>query len=353
LSTPDDQSWSDQASAQAVGRDMIVVGASAGGIEALTQIVPLLPANLPAAVFVVLHLPTESKSVLPAILGRKSNVRVEHAVDGEPIEHSRVYIAPPDRHLMIEQNQVRLSHGPRENGHRPAIDPLFRTAARTYGSRVVGIILSGNLYDGTLGLRAVKQHGGVSVVQDPADATYTGMPENAIENDDPDHIVAASDVAALIERLAGERVPLTPSGNGDAGENGSREPTGFSCPDCNGGLWVEAEGRDTRFVCRVGHAYSAESLYVQQADAVEAALWTAIRTLQERSELAARLAERLSSGGGGLGAERFRRHANDARRHADAIRTLVEDFDVVAEAGPRQHDVASAAKARGHTVGSE
>jgi two-component system, chemotaxis family, protein-glutamate methylesterase/glutaminase len=189
------------------GRDVVVVGASAGGVEALSQMVAPLPADLEAAVFVVLHLAPSGTSVLPSILTRRGNLPAVHAVDGASIEHGRIYVAPPDHHLLLEAETIRVVRGPRENGYRPAIDPLFRTAARTFGGRVIGVILSGVLDDGTIGLGTVKEHGGRTLVQDPADALYDGMPQSAIELVSPDTVLPAPELAAAIIEYTREQAP--------------------------------------------------------------------------------------------------------------------------------------------------
>jgi two-component system chemotaxis response regulator CheB len=184
-------------------RDLVVVGASAGGLEALRQLAAGLPADLPASVLVVLHIPPTGASVLPGILDRAGPLPATHAKDGSPLEHGRIYVAPPDFHLLVDDRTLRLEHGPAEHGHRPAVDPLFRSAARVYGERVVGVVLSGALDDGALGLAAVKAGGGVAVAQDPEDAMYPSMPRNAIDRGGADHVVVAADLAELVVRLVG------------------------------------------------------------------------------------------------------------------------------------------------------
>jgi two-component system chemotaxis response regulator CheB len=193
------------------GHDIIVVAASAGGVETLCKLASGLPPDLPAAVFVVLHIPPHATSFLPSILSRAGPLPAAHPNDGQAIEHGRIYVAPPDSHLLVKRGHIHLGHGPRENGHRPAADPLFRTAARAYGPRVVGVVLSGNLDDGTAGLLAVKVRGGVAIVQDPSEALYSGMPASASENVAVDWVLPVSEMAALLARLALEPVEEKPA----------------------------------------------------------------------------------------------------------------------------------------------
>jgi two-component system chemotaxis response regulator CheB len=280
---------------------IVVVGASAGGVEALADLATSLPDNLPAAVFVVLHLPATGTSALPEILRRHGPLPAAHVRDGEPIQSGRVYVAPPDHHVVLRTGHVHLSRGPRENGHRPAIDPLFRSAAREYGTRVIGVVLSGTLDDGTAGLLAIKSRGGVAVVQDPEDALYTGMPGNALEHVQVDHVASAASMgkllASLIANLAEPppapalsdmQVEVEMEGFSLEAFEGTHpgRPSGFSCPDCNGVLWQIQDGGLERYRCRVGHAWSPESLLTQQSEALEAALWVALRSPEERAALA-------------------------------------------------------------------
>ena len=188
------------------GHDIIVIGASSGGIESLTELVSGLPQDLPASVFVVVHVPARAVSLLPQILSRAGAIAAAHAKDNEPLRHGRIYVAPPDFHLLLRDGSVRLVRGPRENNHRPAIDPLFRTAARSYGPRVIGVVLSGALDDGTAGLSAVKKSGGVAIVQDPKDALFPDMPRYAMQAISVDHCVPKGDIARLLARLVAEQV---------------------------------------------------------------------------------------------------------------------------------------------------
>jgi two-component system chemotaxis response regulator CheB len=286
------------------GHDVVVVGASAGGIEALKELVGSLPADLEASLFVVLHMPAGATSVLPAILTRAGPLPAEHVEDGVEIALGRIYVAPPDCHLELEDGRVAATTGPKENGHRPAIDPLFRSAANVYGPRVVGVILSGTLDDGTLGLRAVKAHGGATLVQDPADAQHSGMPRNAIALGAPDRIGRPVELAAAIVELAAEQVEnvseeatMEEHAEEVARETGEHpvpgEGTGFTCPGCGGAIWRQEIDNVVSFRCRVGHKYSAESFAAAQAHTVESAVWSALRLMEERVVLMRNLAEKF------------------------------------------------------------
>jgi len=332
---------------------IVVVGASAGGVEALADLATSLPDDLPAAVFVVLHLPATGTSALPEILRRHGPLPAAHVRDGEPIQSGRVYVAPPDHHVVLRTGHVHLSRGPRENGHRPAIDPLFRSAAREYGTRVIGVVLSGTLDDGTAGLLAIKSRGGVAVVQDPEDALYTGMPGNALEHVQVDHVASAASMgkllASLIANLAEPppapalsdmQVEVEMEGFSLEAFEGTHpgRPSGFSCPDCNGVLWQIQDGGLERYRCRVGHAWSPESLLTQQSEALEAALWVALRSLEERASLARRLAEPARRRGYSITATRFEEQAAEAQQAARLLRDLLLHRDAFATAWPLAGD---------------
>lgn len=323
------------------GRDIIVIGASAGGIQALCAVIDCLPPNLPAAVFIVLHIAPHGPSALPAVLGRSSCLPVVHPADGEVIRPGRIYVAPPDRHLAIENSHVHLSRNASENGHRPAVDVLFRTAAQAYGTRVVGVVLTGNLDDGTVGLVAIKQCGGATVVQDPEDADYPGMPESALANVEVDHVLPLGDIGPLIRELIEQPRPAGPwtcadvekepdamgvssdQNHGNAELPG--EPAGLTCPDCGGSLFENKGEQPVHFRCRTGHAYSPESLLAKQSDSVEAALWAALRALEENAALARRMEKRFRSSGIPRSGERYSRRAHDADQHASVLRSILRE----------------------------
>ncbi len=324
------------------GHDIIVIGASTGGVEALTELTRALPPDLPAAVFIVLHLSPQGPSYLPKILDRACALPVVPATDGEPIEPGRIYVAPPDLHLLVQPGRVGLVRGPRENRHRPAVDPLFRSAAVAYGSRVVAVVLSGSLDDGTAGLRAVKSRGGLAVVQDPEEALYPGMPLHAVEGDHPDLVLPVAEIGKALTELA-ERPAHDHEAGGDAVSDeieaelewahpdlASEEsdpplgrPSGYTCPECHGELWELQDGGLVRFRCRVGHAFSSESLVSVQSRDVEQALWTAFRALEERAALCRKLAGRATERQHRHSARHFERQAADAEQRAQLLRGLL------------------------------
>jgi two-component system chemotaxis response regulator CheB len=320
--------------------NVIVVGASAGGVETLTRLVARLPPNLGAAVAIVLHTPERAPSVLPAILSRKGPLRAEHARDDEPLVHNRIYVAPPGRHLLIKRRIVRAVLGPHENGHRPAVDPLFRTAARAHGRRVMGVVLSGTLDDGTAGLAAIKAAGGAALVQDPKDALFDGMPISAIENVDVDFVgdvdaLAAELVRRTRELCADRTEDFMPDQHGDEldaveMDRGTPDPnrwpaspSQFTCPECHGALYELKDGVLVRYRCRTGHAFSPEVLLSEQANGVEAALWTALRALEENAALLRRLHAKAIERAQSRSAERYLAQAETVEARARVIREVL------------------------------
>ena len=351
------------------GHDIICIGASAGGVEVLIEIVRELPPDLPAAVFVVVHVASNSTSVLPAVLNRSGRLPAAHAEHNEPIRKGRIYVARPDLHLLVKDGglpHVRLGRGPKENSARPAVDALFRSAARAFGSRVIGVVVSGTLDDGTAGLDVIKRAGGIAVVQDPEQAMFPGMPRSAVENVAVDHVVPKEQIAALLVRLVSEPAPPpqppksemnmpnsnikqeTEMAELDAGSIASHErpgtPSGFSCPECHGTLFELSDGRLIRFRCRTGHAYSAESLLAEQGDHLEAAMYTAMTALKERSALAHRLSERARERGHELTARQFAAQSIDAERQAEFIRQAL----LAVESGPRSGPVPTEGNGEGN-----
>jgi two-component system, chemotaxis family, protein-glutamate methylesterase/glutaminase len=329
------------AEAQLASKDIIVVGGSAGGVEALKTLVTGLPGDLQAAVLVVIHIPPTSPGRLPDILQRHANVRVAWARDEEAIECGRVYIAPPDRHLVVDDGHLRLTRAPRENHTRPAIDPLFRSAALAYGPRVIGVVLSGRLDDGTAGLWAVKERGGTTVVQDPGDAAQPDMPRNALEHTDVDYIVPCAQLGALLGRLAAEcahdtvapvsaalalEVKIAMEANALRHGVMSLGPTTpYTCPDCHGVLVRVDQGGIPRFRCHTGHAYALDSLLSAMTDSVESTLWSALRSVEESIMLLREASVREQDVAGGIEGidPRFEQKMHEAQARADLIREAV------------------------------
>ena len=325
------------------GHDIIVIGASAGGVEALSRLVKALPTDLPAAIFVVLHVPAHGTSLMPNILNRYGTLRASHPEDGAPIQHGQIYVAPPNYHLLVKRGYVHVARGPRENGHRPAVDPLFRTAAQQYGRRVIGVVLSGNLDDGTAGLAAVKSRGGIAIVQNPDEALFSGMPRSAIENVDVDHILPLNAIAPFLVRLAQEQVEEKADSVSaqmeietdlvelDMAAHSKYErpgtPSGFACPDCGGALWELGDGM-LRFRCRTGHAFSGETLLAEQSEALETALWSGLRALEERAALAHRMFKGAHDRNQTRSAQRFAQQEQEAQQNATVIRrVLLKGFE--------------------------
>src|SRR5258706_8501325 len=322
------------------GHDIAVLGASAGGVEALSQIAANLPADLPAAVFVVLHIPASAPSHLPHILNRAGPLKALHPTDGERIRHGRIYVAPPGKHLLLEHGHIHLTLGPRENHHRPAVDPLFRSAARSYGPRVVGGVLTGALNDGTSGLLAIKQRGGVTLVQDPAEAMAPGMPASALEYVQVDHCVPLREIAPLLCDLAQQPAldestfPVSPDLAQEARiaamdlsaiENPERPGilTGVTCPECTGPLWDIHDGKLLRFRCRVGHAYTAETVLAGKDTALEDALWAALNTLEESAQTSRAMAQRAQQRGHVRLATHYEQRAEADQRCLEILRSVL------------------------------
>ncbi len=320
---------------------LVAIGASAGGVEALKVVVGGLPGDLPAAVAVVLHLPARAESRLPRILSRAGPLPAAQARDGEPLQAGRIYVAPPDCHLLVRDGSCVVARGPHENGVRPAVDVLFRSAAAAFGRRAVAVVLSGARDDGAAGAAAVGRLGGRVIVQDPDEALFPGMPESTLALDHPDAVLPLGEIPGAIAgvvadlsqeafvsdnpgdemTLETEYAMLGADALGRAAPPG--EPSVFGCPECGGVLWEVEDGEALRFRCRVGHAYSAEGVLEAEGTALEQALWSALRALHERSQLAARLAERTRGRGATRSAERFEDLAREAREQAELIRRVL------------------------------
>jgi two-component system chemotaxis response regulator CheB len=317
-------------------RDIVVIGASTGGVEALQQLVEHLPADYPGVIFVVMH--TGPGSVLPEILSRAGKIRAVSAEHDAPYEQNRIYVAPPGRHLLINDGVMQLEAGPRENGSRPSIDPLFRSAARTHRGRVAGVILTGKLDDGSAGLYAVKARGGLAIVQDPTEAAAPDMPLNAMRNMTVDHCLPLRDIAALLNKIASEesasaqvlaetarpeRNDLVDPPEGMELPPPNETQIALACPECNGSLYEEKEGDMAHFRCHVGHSFSPMALSEAHKEVLERALWTAVRTLNERVMMHRQFLRRERNDAEEMLFKRFQESAAAAERDVELLREII------------------------------
>jgi two-component system chemotaxis response regulator CheB len=307
--------------------EVVVIGASAGGVETLRVLVSRFPRDFPAAVFIVLHTSAGAPNLLTGLLLRTSTLPVETAANGKAIESGHIYVAPPDNHLLVQRGHMELVHGPAENGHRPAIDVLFHSAAHSHGSRVIGVVLTGYLDDGTAGLDTIKRHGGTAVVQNPDDAIASSMPQHAIDNVEVDYVAAAADIPGLLASIIREHANDGNRNKDDQSPHldyqGGGTPSEFSCPQCNGVLWVVDDAGLLHFRCRVGHSFSPESMAAAQDRGLERVLWAALRALEERAELATRLARRAKGNKQHFSERRYLERAEKSRHDAEMLRALV------------------------------
>lgn len=318
---------------------VIVIGTSAGGVPALLQLAQDLPGDLDAAVLIVLHVGAHP-SLLPDLLRSRCNWNVVHARDGEMPVAGTIYVAPPDHHLLLEARQLRLTRGPKENHARPAIDPLFRSAALSWGRRVIGVVLTGQLDDGAAGLQAIKECGGMAVIQDPDTAAQPAMPRAAMAAVEPDACVAIEDMGSMLAALTTKSRPAGAARSpprrlwhevrinegvnimSHLQEIGS--PVGLSCPDCGGALFEIDDSNPPRYRCHIGHAFSAQSLSSQHGEMTEQVLRSGVRALQEKEMLLRRLAL-VSRGSGRVHeAQVGERRADEAREQALSLRRIIE-----------------------------
>lgn len=326
-------------------RNIIVIGASAGGFEALKKLTADLPEDLPASIFVVWHMAADLRGVLPQVLNRAGTIFAAHASDGEAIVENRIYVAPPDHHLLVERGRVRVTRGPKENRFRPAVDPLFRSAADAYHNRVVGVILSGALDDGTAGLWTIKHRGGLAIVQDPTDAEVPSMPESAMREVEIDYKVPMAEMAELLVRLSQEKVMETSQTvMEETAENKktrieiriAAEASGFesgvmqigtlspyTCPECHGVLSALSDGGIRRFRCHTGHAYSADSLLATVTENIENSLYDAIRGVEESVMLLNHLGDHFAEVNQPKLAALYFKKANEAEARTRLVRQAV------------------------------
>ena len=326
-------------------KHLVVIGASSGGIEALRDLVKNLPADFPAAIAVVLHTSPDSPGVLPGILSRAGPIPAVIPRDKQRLEPGRIYVAAPDFHLLVEPGQLRVAKGPRENRFRPAIDPLFRSAAQVFGPATVGVLLSGSLDDGVAGMWTIKQLGGTTIVQDPDDALFPSMPESAIRNARIDHVAMIQDIGPLLVRLTaspvvGEQEPapraidieVKIAKEEDPVESGVHDlghPSRLACPECHGVLLELKEGGRLRFRCHTGHAYSMESLLADVNEGIEKALWNTVRAMQEGTLLMERMVEHTEEAHPATDTSRLAARARELDAQSDVLRGMITEATVV------------------------
>jgi two-component system, chemotaxis family, protein-glutamate methylesterase/glutaminase len=332
---------------------IIVVGASAGGVRALEELVSGLQPDLPAAVVIVLHVSPRHRSLLPEILSAAGPLPARHAVTGEKLTNGRIHVAPPDHHLLIEDEQLLLTSGAKENHHRPSIDLLFRSAAYHFGNRAIGVVLSGLLSDGSSGLFSIKRLGGIGIIQDPEEAAYDSMPVAASRRVDVDHALPAREIGALLSELVRQPIPDEPVGAGPyhlalkedidlaMGKSPSvpdiirnREPSPYTCPDCLGVLYRVHEGTQDRFRCHTGHGYTLPALFGGYFESMEGKLWQTVKAMQETVFLVTEAAERAA-------AASEAEHAAVLNKTKDELHKRLEIMRALAEAPP-QSDADSA-----------
>jgi two-component system chemotaxis response regulator CheB len=313
-------------------------------VQALEEVVSRLPGDLAAAVLVVLHLSPKHKSLLPQILAAAGLLPAAAAEDGEALQRGRIYIASPDTHLLVDRDRVKVSKGPKENHFRPSVDVLFRSAAYHFGSRVVGVVLSGSLSDGSSGLFAIRRLGGIAIVQEPSEALYSSMPLNALRRVDIDYSLPVAQMGALLGELVQQPPRDEPAGSAQyrrdlkfevdvsasdsAFERGIMEfgqPSNYTCPDCHGVLFRIREGKTDRFRCHTGHGFSSQALLDQLAESVEENLWTAVRSVQETLALLTEAAAKLTDSGDSDAAAALKEKADEVEKRLDSLRTLALD----------------------------
>jgi two-component system chemotaxis response regulator CheB len=323
-------------------KNIIVIGASTGGVDAIKKLTADIPVDFDASIFIVWHMAPSLKGVLPHILNKQGKNFAANAVDQEEIKPGRIYIAPPDHHLLLEEGKIRVTRGPKENRFRPAVDPLFRSAAYTYGPRVIGIILSGGLDDGTAGLWLIKEKGGIAIVQDPSEAEVSSMPESAMREVNVDYCVSVTAMAPLLIKLIKEECPekdeTTMEGNSDIEKEiqiqmphqedpadilaiGELSP--YTCPECHGVLSAIKEGNRVRYRCHTGHAFSADTLLAMLTENIEESLWTAIRSIQESTMMLSQLGDHFAQINKPEVAARYFQKAKEAEERANKVREVV------------------------------
>ncbi|TCN56552.1 chemotaxis protein CheB [Flavobacterium circumlabens] len=319
---------------------IVVVGTSAGGMKALTALIEQLPKDFPAPLLIVQHLSSDATGdALLNELNKIGKLKCIHATQGEKIKSGQIYLAPSDNHLMIEENgSILITKGAQENRSRPAIDPLFRSAATSFGNRTIGILLTGYLDDGTSGLIAIQRCGGICIIQDPADADYPDMPKNALNQIKPDYCIPIAEMGGILSTLVARKskkqvaipeditkeVQIAKRVLSDLPSvNSLGEQVPFNCPGCGGVLWKMNKGPDLRYRCHTGHAYTAATLLTEQTMKIEETMWTALRMFEERKNLLTTIAQDQK----GATATSAKERSKMSQIHIDRIRAILLSND--------------------------
>lgn len=321
------------------GNMLVVLGASAGAMQALKELVAQFPVDFPAPVFIVTHMSSDTTGeALVRVLDEAGPLPCQHAKDGQRFESGQIYLAPSDRHMLIEGKKILLTKGARENRSRPAIDPLFRSAAVAHGNRVIGVILTGYLDDGTSGMKAIKRCGGICVAQDPDDAAHADMPQSVIVNVGVDHCLPIAQMGAVLSQLVRGKPGKRKSPPEDVvieakiarrvlSDLPSVESLGeqvpFNCPDCGGVLWQVKAEELLRYRCHTGHAFTSAVLLAEQSERIEETLWIALRMFEERQNLLATMSAQRE----GKSSSALSERAKDGQVHIDRIRTMLKTTD--------------------------
>ncbi|MFO0791418.1 MAG: chemotaxis protein CheB [Pirellulales bacterium] len=335
-------------------RDIIVIGGSTGAIDVVCRILDGLPNDLEAAIFIVVHMAPASPNFHVDIFQNHTELPVNYAADREPIELGRVYVAPADRHLLIKAGEVRVIHGPKENNFRPAIDPLFRSAATTYDGRVIGVVVTGALDDGTHGLMQIKRAGGTTIVQSPEEAVEPSMPTSAIRRMEIDYVLHTDEIGPVITDLVGQSTQVATTLGEDETDVSEGlvsalrlskvgAPSMYTCPDCNGALWEIQDGNVIKFRCHVGHGFALDTLLMRQATEIEQALWSAVRGFEERAALQKRTANNAVNTREVR--DRLLANSREQQQMADLVRSILMK--------PRQVDEINIGKAVEHEYGGD
>lgn len=318
-----------------VARDIVVIGASAGGIEAVSALLSLLPSDIPAAFFLAQHVSPNRDSVLPSVLQRRTKLNVKYAANGEPIVNGTVFVAPPDKHLLVKKRKIALGEGPKENRARPAADVTFRSAAHAFEQRVVAVVLSGSSSDGTAGAQSVKRHGGIVVVQNPEEALFARMPLSVLDHVNVDYVSKLAEIATLLVALSTTSSQVAPQVHSisrfERAERGgpgldaalNSVPSGLTCPACGGALWESTQNGISQYSCHIGHAFNADLMLEEYDEQLENVARVMLRLLDENVYLRKKLAAEARTAGHDDYAQQLEEKAAEYHQQVEALHKLI------------------------------